>query len=221
MAAQTASAITTTTRCPQCAFHHDGAAGSLCATCEAQNAAGPLLVVERREDWAVHAAHLHFPATSVVPGANGTQTEATEQAPPQEASVPAPPATPASVRPRRPPRQTPTPQVCAYEPCSHVFTPKKAGQRFHTVACSARWRVTQDAGKAQFQRATALAHTPTTRLLALDAFVVQVRAQLTALDAITTVLRTRLEAQHAVLDQHERQAEYLRRYLALTEEPSP
>ena len=207
-----------TTRCPQCAFHHDGAAGSLCATCAAKTAAGPLLVIKQREDWAVHAAHLHFPTPSTIPETHDAPPEATEEPVPQKDSTPEPPARPAPARPRRPSRQPLPPQVCAYEPCGRLFTPRKAGQRFHSLSCSARWRVSQDAGKAQLRRAAALPK-PRTRPPASASFAAQVRAELTALATSAIALRTHLEAQHAVLDRHERQAECLRRYLALTEEP--
>ena len=216
------SAITMTTQCPQCHFYHAGDPGIPCATCEARAAAGPLLVTEQRKDWVPHTAHLHFPAaplhfstTTPTPETSDTQPEAIEEPASQEDSALEPPALPASARPRR---QARPPQTCAYEPCGRLFTPKNAGQRFHSLRCSARWRVAQDAGKAQLQRATA-AHTRTTCPPAPDPFVVQVRAELTAIETSVATLRTHLEAQHAALAQYERQAECLRQYLALTEEP--
>ena len=217
MAAQATSATALTTRCPQCFFHHDGAAGSLCATCAAKAAAGPLVVIERREDWAVHAAHLHFPTTTM-PEIHDAPPEATEKPVPQKDSTPEPPARPAPARPRRPSRQTLPPQACAYEPCGRLFSPKKAGQRFHSVRCSARWRVAQDGGTQLRRAATRPRHT--TRP-GPDLFVVQVRDELAVIEALVTVLHTRLQGQQALLEKHQRQAACLRQYLALAEEPSP
>ena len=192
-----------TSRCPRCAYHHSGPKGQLCPTCVALAGGAATFTCYNT----VHATQPQVVAPSPTPA-----TDAHQPAPESPALPAAPPA------PYHQRRHAREPRMCAYASCGQMFTPKKATQRFHTLRCSARWRVAQDGGTQLRRAATRPRHT--TRP-GPDLFVVQVRDELAVIEALVTVLHTRLQGQQALLEKHQRQAACLRQYLALTEEPSP